>query len=750
MVDRSEWTLLKRRSRISSSSSSSSPSSAVDRQRSSQKPPQSLPPQEPESHTYNAHRRRDTSIIRPRQKKMEIRLGILLACVAVALSGIYWIHVGDSDHNIQTTNRSSRKDTWKTGVNQQDDCHDDSTHMDDNRNQQVPPVSTRSITLAVHPEHPASYYAPHQFSLSSLILSLSNTEQSSSTIPVVETLFKEGIVQIHNNSEQEEEASNKEEETSVSLGKLGSKQKSVLLETTILPTDESESRRILSMPNHPCFFEYPIPNNHANENDDEKKANNDIRPDDCWNPSILPEELFHFVDRTGRLLAEAFLLLGKTAHEGTKHHPNVGSRIETEAAMTMRSLTTTKTTTTIPSQGVSEDTTDGSILATPTPLSSQEGPALQFGKVRTSVQFPNPHYVLHSQERMHFISTGRHDVSQIPWNISSSAGLFVVLARIPSWTHDSDANTPISMEDDANKGIDSVNGDKSALLYMERRKIVVKVATLLSSNDIYVLIGEDAVNFLATKDKQAMHAPPFGVVPQLVTSEGMNDEGKQRGEVWYSRTYQLLNRADNDKTTQQIKSKPCTQQSDATSGGVNKVNGVHHGHVHPGHDETMEPDDDVSFCKRSEHPMVMFMDGWHWSMFGTSRTECLAFYFSRWNLDTYAKFAGALFVAMLLSILTEGLSNLRQAAHKWLPRGKCRKAVILIIHVLQNFMGYIIMLASMAYSMELTLAVVVGLMLGHFLFFDDSSQQQRHSHPPTLGSSRQAVAPEPRQHNTII
>eukprot|EP00550_Attheya_septentrionalis_P003080 CAMPEP_0198283378 /NCGR_PEP_ID=MMETSP1449-20131203/2987_1 /TAXON_ID=420275 /ORGANISM="Attheya septentrionalis, Strain CCMP2084" /LENGTH=682 /DNA_ID=CAMNT_0043979963 /DNA_START=351 /DNA_END=2399 /DNA_ORIENTATION=+ len=682
---------------------------------------------------------------------MEMRLGILLICVVVALSGIYWTQVGDS-HNIQTTNRSSRKDPWKKGGTHQDDCHDDSTHKDDDtRNQHhVSAVSTRSSTLVIHPEPPASHYAPKQFSLSSIILSLSNTEQSSYIIPVVETLFKEGIVQIHNNSKQEEEASNQEEKTSLSLDKLGAKQKKIRLATTILPTDESESRRILSMTNHPCFFEYPIPNNHRNENEKKKKTNNDVRPDDCWNPSMLPEELFHFVDQTGRLLTEAFLLLEKTAHEGTKHNPNMGSRIETEAISAMRSLTTTTSLSSSQGGSLMEDTNDGSILATPISLASQEGPALHFGKVRTSVQFPNPHYVLHSQERMHFISTGRHDVSQTPWNISSSAGLFVVLARIPSWTHDSDTNKPISTEDDANKGIDSINGDKPALLYMERRKNLVKVASLLSSNEIYVLIGEDAVQFLATKDKQAMDAPPFGVVPQLVTSEDMNDEGKQRGEVWYSRTYQLLNRADDGKIPQQKESQPCTIQSDATSGVANKGNGVHHGHMQPGHDETMEPDDDVSFCKRTEHPMVMFMDGWHWSMFGTSRTECLAFYFSRWNLDTYAKFAGALLVAMLLSILTEGLSNLRQAAHKWLPRGKCRKAVILIIHVLQNFMGYIIMLASMAYSMELTLAVVVGLMLGHFLFFDDSSQQQRHSHPPTLGSSRQAVAPEPRQHNTII
>lgn len=114
--------------------------------------------------------------------------------------------------------------------------------------------------------------------------------------------------------------------------------------------------------------------------------------------------------------------------------------------------------------------------------------------------------------------------------------------------------------------------------------------------------------------------------------------------------------------------------------------------------------------------MIMYMDGFRFSLSGNS--PCLNLYFPSWTLDTRGKFWWAMVGVVLLGIVTEGISKLRSLLSKNLT-GSAKRWTITLLHGLQALVGYILMLATMTFSVELLACVIVGLGLGFALFYDD-------------------------------
>jgi hypothetical protein len=193
-----------------------------------------------------------------------------------------------------------------------------------------------------------------------------------------------------------------------------------------------------------------------------------------------------------------------------------------------------------------------------------------------------------------------------------------------------------------------------------------------------------------------------------------------------------------------------------------------HHHNHGGDDDDNKSNEE-KFCRGMF--MTMMMDGFRWSLKGlmayssaehhhhhhhtsSNSTDdnsealppCLSYYVSSWKLNMSGKFRGAMVFSFLMALLTEGLSATRfkliDYVHVPPPRRgvgvgggpsslmttriqtKNRKLLLTAVYALQQWMGTMIMLVSMMYSVELLLSVIAGLIVGNFLFMRENTQNK--------------------------
>lgn len=176
----------------------------------------------------------------------------------------------------------------------------------------------------------------------------------------------------------------------------------------------------------------------------------------------------------------------------------------------------------------------------------------------------------------------------------------------------------------------------------------------------------------------------------------------------------------------------------------------------------------LPFCN-DEMYMTMFMDGFQMTLLGTTigidddfsennitttgepqrRPYCLNYFVSSWKLNNSNKFIGAMVFTCLLAIIVEALSSLRhlilhhpywklerktsrsrynqsssfgqqQQYHK---RMRLRHQLSTLCYSIQCLLGYILMLITMSFSIELFGSVIIGLMIGDLLFtsYDDDN-----------------------------
>jgi len=128
------------------------------------------------------------------------------------------------------------------------------------------------------------------------------------------------------------------------------------------------------------------------------------------------------------------------------------------------------------------------------------------------------------------------------------------------------------------------------------------------------------------------------------------------------------------------------------------------------------PANGAPFCNGGG-AMVMYMEGFSFSLKGNQ--PCLNLFFSAWTLDTRGKFLAAMIGIMALAVVTEGISKLRFLLSRRL-NGAQRRWSVTGLHGLQAFVGYVLMLATMTFSLELFLCVILGLGIGFWIFYDDN------------------------------
>jgi len=116
--------------------------------------------------------------------------------------------------------------------------------------------------------------------------------------------------------------------------------------------------------------------------------------------------------------------------------------------------------------------------------------------------------------------------------------------------------------------------------------------------------------------------------------------------------------------------------------------------------------------------MIMYMDGFRFSLKGGQ--PCLNLYLESWTLDTRSKFLLAMACVALLGIATEYISKLRSRLCSKRPlRFRNYRLAIAVLHGLQALVGYILMLTTMTFSVELFCSVIFGLGIGYCLFYSD-------------------------------
>uniref|UniRef100_A0A7S3Q542 Copper transport protein n=1 Tax=Chaetoceros debilis TaxID=122233 RepID=A0A7S3Q542_9STRA len=156
--------------------------------------------------------------------------------------------------------------------------------------------------------------------------------------------------------------------------------------------------------------------------------------------------------------------------------------------------------------------------------------------------------------------------------------------------------------------------------------------------------------------------------------------------------------------------------------------------------------DDNAFCQSMESMpagMAMYMSGFHSSFLSESSLPCLNLFSPHWILDTEFKFFVAMVGVVAMGVAVEALmvvklryivrvekdryrndNELREASNTGessiLPRQRNEKRIQMVLtgfYALHAFLGYMLMLVTMTYSMELMFCTLLGLSMGNFLFY---------------------------------
>jgi len=112
----------------------------------------------------------------------------------------------------------------------------------------------------------------------------------------------------------------------------------------------------------------------------------------------------------------------------------------------------------------------------------------------------------------------------------------------------------------------------------------------------------------------------------------------------------------------------------------------------------------------------------HMTGFVTASEEhpCLILLFPEWVLSDAARFWIAVAGTVMAGILAEGLVAFRRWHMDSMSRSKSprwfQKAQKIVLYAAGRTLGYLVMLVTMTFSVELFAAVILGLSLGHLLF----------------------------------
>jgi hypothetical protein len=130
--------------------------------------------------------------------------------------------------------------------------------------------------------------------------------------------------------------------------------------------------------------------------------------------------------------------------------------------------------------------------------------------------------------------------------------------------------------------------------------------------------------------------------------------------------------------------------------------------------------------------MTMYMDGFSSTLMNRS-APCLNLFFSDFTLDNELKLFLAMIIVVCIGISIEGVASLRRRYISGVKKKiqndpnnrrkemKRAKYVLSLYIGLQALIGYILMLSTMTYSIEIIFSAVSGLSLGFFIFGQHTS-----------------------------
>jgi len=119
--------------------------------------------------------------------------------------------------------------------------------------------------------------------------------------------------------------------------------------------------------------------------------------------------------------------------------------------------------------------------------------------------------------------------------------------------------------------------------------------------------------------------------------------------------------------------------------------------------------------------MTMYMSGFHSTLF-ESDLPCINLYSTRFTLNSEGKVLIAMLGVAGFGVIVEALPLLRL---KHLARVDRNGLVRAAFHGLQALFGYLLMLAAMTYSIELLASAIVGISLGHNIFYKKRQAMRR-------------------------
>lgn len=133
-------------------------------------------------------------------------------------------------------------------------------------------------------------------------------------------------------------------------------------------------------------------------------------------------------------------------------------------------------------------------------------------------------------------------------------------------------------------------------------------------------------------------------------------------------------------------------------------------------------------CQSDGMGMIMYMEGFQWTLKGEG--SCLNFFVGSWTLDTVPKFMAAMVCVVAMGIATEGIRRWKHdvgRAARSLGRnsnsnsgGGRLRVTHTCLQGLSILSAYLLMLVVMTYSLELLFCVILGLMIGYYVFDGDS------------------------------
>jgi len=134
-------------------------------------------------------------------------------------------------------------------------------------------------------------------------------------------------------------------------------------------------------------------------------------------------------------------------------------------------------------------------------------------------------------------------------------------------------------------------------------------------------------------------------------------------------------------------------------------------------------------CDGGDAGMVMYMDGFRWTLLGTGDDGCINLLFPSWKLDTVPRFLLAMAAVFATGVAAEGIRRWRRElsssrrridddddAVVVVGRRRFRALQQVCLQGLGLLSAYLLMLVVMTYSYELLGCVVGGLMAGYYLF----------------------------------